>query len=82
MIIYVCPTDLFTTFFEAQLICNWIDVTPSLMKSHFAFSIISLLLVDRFGLSLRVFNLEFVMEAISIGCRSENAWYRVGVLKY
>ncbi len=33
------------------------------------------LFVDRFGRSLRVCHIEFDKEAISDGCRSENAWY-------
>ncbi len=40
---------------------------------------ISPLFVDQFGRYLRFCHLEFDKEAISDGCRSENARYRWGV---
>ena len=50
------------------------DVTHSLTHKHSALSAKSPLFVDRFGRVLQIFHLEFDKEAISDGCRSENAW--------
>ncbi len=58
---------MYKLFLEAQLLCNLIDVLTSLTHD------ISPLFVDRFG---RFCHLEYGKEAISVGCRSENAWYR------
>ncbi len=43
---------------------------------HLVFSLTFSLFVDRFGRSLRFCHQEFYKEAISDGCRSENARYR------
>ena len=45
---------------------------PHSLTGCLAILTISLLFVDRFGLTLRVCHLEFNWKAISDGCRSEN----------
>ena len=49
--------------------------THSVSQESLAFSTISPLFMDQFGRSLQFCNIEFEMEAISDGCRSENARY-------
>ena len=64
---------ILTSFLEAQLLCNYMDVTDSLFHGRLTFSVISPLFVDRFGHSLRFFRIEFDKQAISEGCMSKNA---------
>ncbi len=67
---------------KAQLLCNYIDVRdlPTLTHGRLAFLTLFLVFLNRFGRSVRFCNLEIDKEVISDGYRSENAWYRLGVL--
>ena len=66
-------------FLEAQLLCNLIDDIELISHvSSLALSTISPLFVYQFRRTLRFCHLEFDTDAISDGCRRENARYRWG----